>query len=262
MASSQGIQPLRRLERFVLRARLVQDHSLAADKLVLEQNAKRKFVIQPFMDLESGTMRLRMSAPLLPTEQVESAAARVRPIFLKSDGVHYDDVLNDLKTAADLTAEETESLRASFQQADPDYPESKRNTVRSEPRTTNKELAGAWLYGHLLHDDEKRRTYSAGFTPELMLLNATVTVCQEILATVQALRMIEQQVSQGTLTLPQELFTEPVTVTERNTSWEPEVLSVHSAPTGTPTPSTMDEPLGDEWTDATDEFKPLHGDKT
>lgn len=264
--ASQGIAPLRRLERFVLRARIVQDHSLAADKGVLEKHAQMRITVQASVDPESGKQSLKMSAPLLPTEQVESAAARVRPMFLKSDGVHYDDVLNDLQAAADLSAkenDEVEALRALFQQADPDYPESKRNTLRSGPSTTNKELAGAWLYGHLLHDDEKRRTYSAGFTAELMLLNATNTVCREILATVQSLWLIERLASKGSLTLPERLFTEPVTVTERNATWEPELVSAHSAPVGTPMPSTIDEPLGDEWTNAAEEFRKLwDGDKT
>lgn len=127
-------------------------------------------------NLATGERTVAMvPAPLLPIEQVESAAARVRPVFLFSDGVHYDKVLNALVGAAAASAvlkKEIEGLRAQFRAADPDYPKGRPTEPRSGPSMTNKEVAGAWLYGQLLHEDELRRSYGAGISAEEMLLNA------------------------------------------------------------------------------------------
>ena len=82
---------LRTLSRFVLRARLVQEHSLADDKKALEEHAAWKMTFRLIVNQVTGEKSVELKpAPLLPTEQVESAAARVRPLFLKEDGVHYD----------------------------------------------------------------------------------------------------------------------------------------------------------------------------
>lgn len=75
------------------------------------------------------------------------------------------------------------------------------------------------LYGQLLHEDELRRSYGAGISAEEMLLNATKTVCSEMLATVEALHLIERLVADGSLEVAQDLFTEPVSVTA--TDWGP-----------------------------------------
>ncbi|BAS11760.1 hypothetical protein AHiyo8_00630 [Arthrobacter sp. Hiyo8] len=144
-------------------------------------------------------------APLLPTEQVESAAARVRPLFLKEDGVHYDKVLNALAEIVSASSEhkkEVEELRSKFRIADPDYPNGRPKAPRSEPSISNKEMAGAWLYGHLLHEDELRRSYGKGISAEEMLLNATKTVCGEMLAAIETLHLIERLVVSGSLGSP------------------------------------------------------------
>jgi len=151
---------LRTLSRFVLRARLVQEHSLADDKKALEEHAAWKMTFRLIVNQVTGEKSVELKpAPLLPTEQVESAAARVRPLFLKEDGVHYDKVLNALAEVVGASPghkKEVETLRSKFRGADPDYPGGRPRAPRSEPSMSNKEVAGAWLYGHLLHEDELR----------------------------------------------------------------------------------------------------------
>lgn len=248
---------LRTLSRFVLRARLVQEHSLAADKRALEEHAAWEISFHLTFNQVTGERSVAMKpAALLPTEQVESAATRVRPVFLSGDGVHYDkvlDALGELAASAGLR-KEVGTLRAKFRTADPDYPKGRPKEPRSGPSTSNKEVAGAWLYGQLLHEDELRRTYSAGISAEEMLLNATKTVCVEMLATVETLHLIERLVVEGTLDLPEELFTEPVSVTAQ--VWAPNVVSAHVADVGTPMPMSLTEPIGSEWSDVHDVFGP------
>lgn len=253
-AGKSSSESLERLARFVLRARLVQEHSLAEDKLALERYAAWKIAFTVTVNRQTGEQTVEMKpAPLLPTEQVESAAARVRPVFLRSDGVHYAEVLDALLDAVasagpDILAE-TEALLAGFQAADPDYPAGRPKVPRAERSISNKQLAGAWLYGHLLHEDEVRRTYGFGISPEEMLLNATKTVCAEVLATVKLLHLTERLVVDGTLDLPEKLFVDPVIVTARE--WVPKIASAYVADVGTPMPAGLDEPFGEEW-------KPVH----
>jgi hypothetical protein len=247
---------LRTVSRFVLRARLVQEHSLAADKDTLKEHAAWTMSIRATQNLATGQRTVAMvRAPLLPTEQVESAAARVRPVFLFSDGVHYDKVLNALVEAAAASAvlnKEIEGLRAQFRAADPDYPKGRPTEARSGPSMTNKEVAGAWLYGQLLHEDELRRSYGAGISAEEMLLNATKTVCNEMLATVAALHMIERLVADRSLDLAEDLFIDPVSVTA--TEWAPQITGAYVADIGTAMPESLSEPLGSEWSEVHDLF--------
>lgn len=249
---------LRTLSRFVLRARLVQEHSLAQDKLALEKYAAWTMSFNLIVNAETGKRSVEMKpAPLLPTEQVESAAARVRPLFLKDDGVHYDKVLNALSemvAASPAHQKEVEVLRSKYRVADPDYPNGRPKAPRSEPSMSNKEVAGAWLYGHLLHEDEVRRSYAKGISAEEMLLNATKTVCSEMLAAVETLHLIERLVVDGVLKLPEELFTAPVTVSAKE--WAPTLLEAYVADVGTPMPPDLNEPLDGAWRKVHDEFGP------
>lgn len=56
-------------------------------------------------------------------------------------------------------------------------------------------------------------------------------------------------VVEGTLDLPEKLFTDPVVVTARE--WAPKISGAHVAGVGTHMPVSLDEPLGAEW-------KPVH----
>ncbi|MDO5874539.1 MULTISPECIES: hypothetical protein [Paenarthrobacter] len=252
------------LTRFVLRARLVQEHSLASDKKVLERHAAWQISFNLVVNKATGQKSVEFKpAPLLPTEQVESAAARVRPLFLREDGVHYDKVLNAL---LDLTAtpqhrEQIEGLRSKFQVADPDYPHGRPKLPRSEPHMSNKQIAGAWLYGFLLHEDDRRKTYAHGVSAEEMLLYATRTVCGEMLATVETLHLVERLTVEKTVDLPEEIFTSPVTVTAKE--WIPTgEVRAYVADVGTPMPTSLDEPLSSAWREVHDEFGRLDSGQT
>jgi hypothetical protein len=210
------------------------------------------------VNTKTGEKSVEMEpAPLLPTEQVESAAARVRPLFLKDDGVHYDRVLtalSELVAASPGYRREVEDLRVKFRIADPDYPDGRPKAARSEASMSNKEVAGAWLYGHLLHEDEVRRSYASGISAEEMLLNATKTVCSEMVATVDTLHFVERLVVDGVLDLPDDLFTAPVTVSA--SEWAPTLLEAYVADVGTPMPGDLNEPLDGAWRKVHDEFGP------
>jgi hypothetical protein len=252
------------LKRFVLRARIVQDHSLAGDIGELRKLAQEQ--IKPILkrNIVTGETSVEMTpVALIPTEQLESAAARVRPVFLKSDKVHYDAVLDAVGTAlkrrsgASGFIRQAKGLRREFQVADPDYPHGVPKAPWDGGTLTDKQLAGAWLYGHLLHEDEKRRSYSGGMYPEETYLAAMHTVCREMLAVIGTLHLIEQLQARGWLDLPDDVFTGEVTVSA--TSWVPPgELKMFVAPVDTPMPESLDIDLeAAGWKNAVDEFLPL-----
>ena len=83
----------------MLRARIVQDHSLARDIGISRKQADTQFKFVFISTRQPAKDRKLKPVDLIPTEQLESAAARVRPIFLKSDKVHYDSVLDTVNAA-------------------------------------------------------------------------------------------------------------------------------------------------------------------
>lgn len=251
------------LKRFVLRARIVQDHSLARDIGDLRKLAQEQIKPVFTRNTKTGETSVELTpVELIPTEQLESAAARVRPVFLKSDKVHYDAVLDAAATAlkrrsgAGSLIQRVKSLRREFREADPDYPHGMPQQRWGGGTLTNKQLAGAWLYGHLLHEDEVRRSYSGGMYPEEMYLAAMHTVCREMLAVIGTLHLIEQLQTRGWLDLPEEIFTGEVTITA--TSWVPPgEIKLYVAPVDTPMPDSLDIDLeATGWKNAIDEFFP------
>lgn len=74
---------------FIMRARRVEAHSLARDKDQLLRFASKTFTVEP----DEETARHWFVQHLPPEEQLESAAARVRPLLLESEAVHHSKVM-------------------------------------------------------------------------------------------------------------------------------------------------------------------------
>lgn len=83
---------LKTLKSFVLRARRIRAHSLAKDAKLLTklQNPQMKITHNP------ATGETKVSMELPPEEQVESAAARVRPLILNREDTYHAKVMNAL----------------------------------------------------------------------------------------------------------------------------------------------------------------------
>ena len=79
------------IEGFIIRARRVAAHSLASDPEVLRNLSRGLFTVtvEP-----GGLTRIRTTFP--PEEQMESLAARVRPVILDRDPIYLQKVLNAL----------------------------------------------------------------------------------------------------------------------------------------------------------------------
>lgn len=237
------------LARFVLRARIVQDHSLAQDIRALEELTKVEFkLILPTGDM-AGENVIKFADIKVPhTEQIESAAARVRPVFLFSDGIFYADVLAFLyeKIADDDDKKIILKLLRECQMADPDYPKSGKGKRAGDGGSgfSNKDLAGSWLYGSLLHDDEKRRTFSDATGIDSAYHAAVHSVSAMMLCVIKILHFITIFVCGGKLDLDPDLWTSDVTFKGTTLSFPGEV-SVYVAKVGTPIPQSFETDMSE-----------------
>lgn len=203
------------LERFVVRCRYVQEHSLAADIAQLRENAKYEFKLMVTVQRESGEESVAFApTTLLPPEQVESAAARVRPLFLKKDGIKYERVLPFLKGRVSKASDKSavQAQLESFRASDPDFSSVNSSVPWAGAAISNRQISGGWLYGHLLHEDASRRSYVEPLHLEEAYHAAMVTVCQQMLAAVTTLHLVEQLAVREAIILPDDVFTTQVTV--------------------------------------------------
>lgn len=231
------------LSRFVLRARIVREHSLATSLDVLKQWAKMEFKVVQIVDKVTDERRTHMKRiPLIPTEQLESAAARVRPIYLKSDGVHYSKPIAALKRLHPNEPKQEElldnSILPQFQAADLDRP--KGELPPHAPRS-NKDLAGSWLYGELLHDDPVRRSIGALTSIEQRYFAAMKLICSQMIPVVRLLEHIESAHDHGLLGLPDDVFTKSVIVT--TPALPPREVKIYVNEAGAIVPTGVDDDL-------------------
>lgn len=154
-----GDQQMAKIEAFVVRARRIAAHSLAADpQVLLDLNrGELKVVLE-----QDGTARLCQKYP--PEEQLESLAARVRPVMLDKEPVYLPGVLKALGYFLRETPEQLETCQALRQQWENIDPRGgKLAAYRVEHNRTDgttgtsvasdSALALAWLYGDVIHAD-------------------------------------------------------------------------------------------------------------
>ena len=171
---------------FVQRARRVVAHSLLQDEGGLDALAAGAF----FAEQKDGAVSLKR---ILPNEEIlESLAARVRPLTLQQDPVHYDKVLNALQSLLHSNGntdyiEWCKSLKSewhsvnvssgkatyfvSLTKADEDDP-----SVPQE--MTDAALALAWFYGDLVHADADHIEAGNKFGIDLRFAAAAVRTAQ------------------------------------------------------------------------------------
>ncbi|MBN1092725.1 hypothetical protein JKP75_09270 [Blastococcus sp. TML/M2B] len=156
----------RTLNRFVLRARRIEAHSLARDRRSLSALSDFSLTGQLHLD---GTMEMRRALP--DEEAFESLAARVRPVLVKSESVFQANVLKAIQAAVDVSQSEVPAdllrrladLKRDWSRFDLDGTNVLRFAVQSSradgsdvtPQVSDTQLAAAWLYGDLVHVDTR-----------------------------------------------------------------------------------------------------------
>lgn len=242
---------------FTLRARRVAQHSLAQDRDELAAYASGTVI--PDHDEETGETYLVIHTP--PEEQLESAAARVRPLILHGDPVHHQKVTSALglilKNLDDKKAhEDLRELRRRWSLIDPrseavrGYSVQVMNTSTGERtlRISDNTLAFAWVYGDVVHADSERRSKGAHFGVAERYRAAVPVVCQIMVTTINTLWFIGSLIEKGILTLPPDVWSTavsaPGTVHRQRATLhvsDPSTLDLSDSP-------QVDDELGPKWT--------------
>jgi hypothetical protein len=196
-----------RLETFIARARRVAAHSLAQDVDQLRRLSGGSWGIEGRVD---GKTYLRIDYP--PEEQIESAAARVRPLLLKD--VEF---LSVLKAIRSLTADTDDrdsvrrwetNVRDKWKRRTGELPLNGGFTAFFEStgtgetgKTNETELALAWIYGDVVHHDrdhlDRTKAWGVGerFRAAVPLIAFLIGMTLNVL---ESVRILEQR---GSLTI-------------------------------------------------------------
>lgn len=226
------------LEAFVLRARRVEEHSLAKDKDQLLKWAQRAFT------LTMGGPNPRMRLDLPPEEGIESLAARCRPLLLQGEALHHAKIIKALKffapTGSDFL-EPLESVRNDWKRLDRNSTEDfgYESSIGREiddlgTSVSARELAYSWLYGDLVHADALDQARIGQHTLDYRFEAGALLTCQAAAQTIITLNILRTMLNAELLTLNAECFETPVLA---RGSRDIKVLSAAVAPPGTP----MDE---------------------
>lgn len=216
----QQAKAIATVEAFVLRARRVAEHSLCVDR-----DALRALIgIRGELHLNPETGETLMTRRWPPEEQVESLAARVRPVLLQSDPVHWAKFLKavglllrgkDAEAAIKHIQESKQEWKRLVSQAEDSlaYRVSLSSMDGSvETELSDVGLAWSWFYGDVVHADPDRRATAAGFDLVERYSAAVGVVARAAWLTYAGLVLVQTLRDEGLLALDQTAFDEPVVV--------------------------------------------------
>ncbi|MFU8854948.1 hypothetical protein ACNAW0_28860 [Micromonospora sp. SL1-18] len=227
------------LRRFTVRARRVEEHSLASDKQRLMKWSQGTFTLT--FEAESGKAAMTWELP--DEESLDSLAARCRPFLLQGDPVYHGKVTNALgfflRAAPDELREHLQNIRDGWRPLDP----ADRRTLGYESRAgslteafgelvTDKELAYAWLYGDLVHADDSTEDRIRGHDIDSRFQAGALFITNVAVKSIITLNLLRQAQSDGYVGLEEDVFTERVVARPQR---ELTLEKFATAPVGTPT---------------------------
>ncbi|WP_280256946.1 hypothetical protein [Nocardia abscessus] len=249
---------VKQIEAFVLRARRVIGHSLMVEHRELMQHLHEgKVNITVTLNQKTGeaTNMVRQAFP--PEEIMESLAARIRPLILKSERVYFGKVLDAIESLVpdeelgkivepiSWWRERWESMtdRSNTAEAQAFLIATAKGTV------TDRQLMYAWLYSDLVHaDDVEEATLGLSLAQRYRAAAGVLSRIAEV--TERTLGLVEALVEAGLLKLDRAVFETPVVVAHPNLE-EPSKVYTASGP-DVPLPTDASAELDPElWT-------PLH----
>ena len=249
------------IERFVLRARRIQNHSLVQHWDALIQHAEGSMTTRVTL---SGQVTVIQQLP--PEELFESLAARVRPLTLSSEPIHHSKVvgaLSDLLQHSDKSRREhretLDALLGSWRLMDIQGPTPIGYSVQSArldgSAATNLvsdiQLAAAWLYADLVHADAQgKKSEALAFTLRERYAAGVRIFARVAVLSCQTLEFITQLEDAGILTLSRAAWDDSIAVGVEELAEESEAFI--AAP-GTEAPDLRSPDIGvsDEWTPMT-----------
>lgn len=216
------------LSAFVIRARRVAEHSLhTEDKSTLVKLASVPMSLTLY---EDGKTQLVRTLP--PEEAIESAAARVRPLILESEPVHYAKVLAALGyLVRDIQMPRVQELLDVLKKewkATHDGAVVRAYSVETGGASVSDvELAYAWIYGDVVHADPLRIEKTDEHGVEERYKAAAPLVAHLMINTISTLNLVAELVRLGHLNLPGNPFDKQVTV--KTTEFVMQIADVSTA---------------------------------
>lgn len=212
------------LNRFVLRARRIQAHSLAHNRQALLSLSE--FTLTGHIKLD-GTMEMRRALP--DEETFESLAARVRPVLVRAESVHHTKVLDAIRAIIDATESEIPEdllvrlagLQQDWAQFDLDSTNVLRFAMQSSkvdgsettPQVSDTQLAAAWLYGDLVHVDTRGNKSDGRLFPVKERYSAAVTYfAHAVVLSLMTLELVMALHALGVIRLDEDSLLEDVVV--------------------------------------------------
>lgn len=215
------------LSMFVLRARRIAAHSLMGGKAEdVRALAGSNFNVNFGLGAEAS-----FSTPLPPEEErFESLAARVRPLILPSEPVHYGKVLAALgrslyeaHTGVERMRADLETLSQRWARIDPEPGglqawsiwTQRADGTGPQHEATDSVMALGWLYSDLVHVELRQdRAVAAEFPMSQRYVAAAQVLSRVALTTLDTLAFTEALVSAKVLPLPEALWEEEVVAPE------------------------------------------------
>lgn len=226
----------RRLGAFVVRARRVEAHSLAADRPKLLGWAEGQASVTVYRD--GRPSELKWSLP--SEEALDSLAARCRPFVLQRESVYHAKVMKSLgyllRDHEELKGPVRE-IKTLWQRLDPSSSTPLGFDSQTGPTggslghpVTDVALAYAWLYGDLVHaDDVSDRV--AGHNIDARYHGAVLVLTSVAVQAITTLNLIRHAQDIGLLRIDGAMFTERIAPRTEDTIT---LTGFATAPVGTP----------------------------
>ncbi|KRA32512.1 MULTISPECIES: hypothetical protein [unclassified Nocardioides] len=201
------------LDAFVMRTRRIAAHSLLTDR---DQFATWVRIPGELRLLEGGPEgEMRFDLP--PEEAFESLVARVRPLLLEQDGLHYTRVLAAMgafgRNDSDVQGWRVDLRerwdRATGSQALGFFVGEARDGASL---ATDVQLAHGWLYGDLVHARPEVPDVVLRTTLDQRFVAAVLVYGQAVMAAIATMHAVQQMCDKGLVALSAKSLATPVVV--------------------------------------------------
>lgn len=182
------------VDQFLDRAARVLDSEIARRDDLATVGTTMKIIAS----VSAGVTSFQLARERPPVADIESAAARVRPLFARDDAVFHENVTGAIGALAQNAPAETLEVVKTVRKAWQEVEGASRWEVASslsplpdaERSRTDRQIARDFLYGDLVHADPKARQRLIGISPDERLMAAVVWVADATRLTLATKQLI------------------------------------------------------------------------
>lgn len=204
----------------MLRARRVTSHSLWTNQRpLMETLIHEKMNLTITKHRVTGEVGYTIRQEFPPEELLESLAARIRPLTLEGDDLHWSKVLTSIEALTDIDrvpdfVKPMQNWREGWERvAARDGTAQAYYIITEQGRASDQDLMYAWFYGDVVHaDDKEAQAKGLGVNERY---RAAASIVARLVERVQlTLMLVESLAKSGALEVDPELFARDVVVTK------------------------------------------------